>query len=174
MIVHDVAWFSLVVLMIHEFEEIIFIEPFLARTRNHPRASAMPFHSTRGVATSVTAFLIGINFVLFTGFTLVAVLFNCYALLWGFLVSFTMHLFGHCAEPIRLRTYTPSTVTGYLTLPWMLYALWYLPAYGHVGPVSGAISAVVMIVLAPIDLGILHANERRLDAWLRRTFDFHA
>jgi hypothetical protein len=173
MIVNDVAWLSLAVIMVHEFEEIAFIEPFLARTRHDPRAPGMPFHSTRGVATSVTALLIGVNFVLFTGFTLVAVLFGWYSFLWGFLVSFTMHLAAHCAEPIRLRTYTPSTVTAYLTLPWMLYALWYLPAYGHVRPVSGAVAVVVMMVLAPIDLGLLHANERRLDAWLRRTFDFH-
>jgi len=170
MIVNDVAWLSLAVTQIHEFEEIVFIEPFLRRTRDDPRSPQLPFQSSRGTSTSTIAFNIGLNFVLFTAFTLVAVIFNWYSFLWGFLVVFTLHLVGHVTETLRLRRYTPSTVTGFATLPWMLYAVWYLPHYHHVRGPSGVVALIAMMVVADIDLRFLHGNEDRFEAWLGRVF----
>lgn len=170
MIVEDVVWLSLAVTMIHEFEEIIFIEPFLRRTRDDPRAAELPFHSSRGTSTSVIAAMIGLNFVLFTGFALVATSFRWYSFYFGFLAVFTLHLLGHAVETIRLRRYTPSTVTSFLTLPWMIYAIWYLPHHHYVSLVSGWLSVLGMLWFAEIDLGFLHRNETRVEGWIERFF----
>ncbi len=167
---NDIAWLSLAVIMFHEFEEIAFIEPFLNHSEGDPQASQLPFNSLRGISTAATTLMIGLNFVLFTLATLLSVLFGWYSFLWGFLAVFTVHLVMHCMEWIQYRRYTPSTITAYATLPWFVYALWRMAAYGHIRPFIALVSFIIMLVVMSIELPFLHTLEPGIDRWIQRTF----
>ena len=60
-----VAWVSVTLFLVHKFEEIVFIKPWLRRRRNDPRARRTAFWSFADTTTSTIAALIFEEYVLF-------------------------------------------------------------------------------------------------------------
>ncbi|MBK0420524.1 HXXEE domain-containing protein [Leucobacter sp. CSA2] len=123
MTLENLVWISVALFMVHEFEELVRIRPWLARHRDDPRAREQGFWSFSGTSTSTMAAMIFEEYVLFVLFALAAVLFHLPGMFSGLLVAYTLHLLGHIAEAIRLRMQTPSVISSVITLPWYLYAI---------------------------------------------------
>lgn len=117
-----IVWVSVTAFMVHEFEEIVFIRPWLARHRDDPRARSQVFWNWRNTSTSTIAAMIFEEYVIFTGVAVTATLTAQPAFFAGLLIPYTLHLIGHIAEAVRLRMRTPSVISSILTLPWCLYA----------------------------------------------------
>ena len=117
-----VVWISVTLFLVHEFEEIVFIRPWLVRHRDDPRAQRQVFWSWRRTSTSTIAAMIFEEYVIFTAVAFTATLTHQPALFAGLLIPYALHLVGHIAEAIRLRMRTPSLVTSAVTLPWFVYA----------------------------------------------------
>lgn len=56
----------IVIFMFHEFEEIVFIKPWLSRQRNNLRVSSHLFSAMRNISTSTIALLIAEEFIFFS------------------------------------------------------------------------------------------------------------
>lgn len=97
----------IIVFMLHEFEEIVFIKPWLSRQIDNMRISSHPFWVMRNISTSTIALLIAEEFIFFSGIALAAVLFGWYALFEGLLLVYVLHLVGHIVEPIRYKCRHP-------------------------------------------------------------------
>ena len=113
-----IVWLSVVLFMVHEFEEIIFIRPWLSRFRDDPRARRQAFWGFRSFSTPTLAAMIFEEFVLFSLIALVSVVTGYLPLIAGFLIPYALHLLGHVLEALRLRMRTPSAVTAAPTLTW--------------------------------------------------------
>lgn len=121
-----IIWISFVLFMVHEFEEIIAIRPWLTKYHTDPRAQRQVFWKSRTSSTSVIAALILEEYLLAATITFAAVLFGEPAIFIGFLIPFTAHLIGHIKEAVQLRMYTPCVATSILVLPWCCYATYAL------------------------------------------------
>ena len=118
-----IVWISFVLFMVHEFEEIIAIRPWLTKYRTDPRAKKQVFWQFRYASTSVIAALILEEYIIGAAITLAAVVFQEPAVFIGFLIPFSLHLIGHLKEAAQLKMYTPSLATSVIILPWCCYAL---------------------------------------------------
>ncbi len=157
----------MVAFMLHEFEEIVFIKPWLSRQRDNTRIASHPFSAMRNISTSTIALLIAEEFTVFSGIALSAVLFEGYALFEGFLLLYTLHLVSHILEPIRYKCNTPSFVTSVLTLPACIFGLYYLGAHGLVSVPWAAIWFVVMAIIVALNFRLLYGIAPRVEQYLR-------
>ena len=120
------VWTSFALFMVHEFEEIIAIRPWLTKYHTDPRARRQVFWRCRTSSTSVIAALILEEYFLAAAITFAALLFDEPAIFIGLLIPFTLHLLGHIVEAAQLRMYTPSLATSIIVLPWCCYATYAL------------------------------------------------
>ncbi|MDY6054616.1 HXXEE domain-containing protein [Micrococcus sp.] len=118
-----IVWVSVTLFLVHEFEEIVTIRPWLSRHRDDPRARRQVFWSFRSTSTSVIAAMIFEEYVIFAAIAFAVVLAGAPAVFAGAMVPYTLHLLGHVVEAIRLRMHTPSVLSSAITLPWYLYAI---------------------------------------------------
>ena len=145
-----IVWISVTLFMVHEFEEIVFIHPWLVRHRDDPRAQRQVFWSWRNNSTSTIAAMIFEEYTIFTCVAFVATLAEQPALFAGLLIPYALHLIGHIAEAIGLRMRTPSVLTAAVTLPWFLYAAVDLTVRSP--------TPVMVAVWAAVFAGVIAAN----------------
>lgn len=162
-----VVMLVLVAFMIHEFEEIVFIKPWLSRQRANRRISSHPFSAMRDLSTSTIALLIAEEFIVFSGVALSAVLFGWYSLFEGFLLLYSLHLVGHILEPLRYRCNTPSFATSILTLPLCVFALYYLSTHGLVSAVWVALCSVAMAVIVGLNFRLIFGIAPIVERYVR-------
>lgn len=160
-----IVWLSVTLFLVHEFEEIIFIRPWLRRHRDEPRARQQVFWSWRNTSTATIAAMIFEEYLLVTAFAFVAVLANQPALFAGFLVPYALHLIGHIAEAITLRMRTPSVITSIATLPWCVYAIIELTSRSS-APVMVAVWAAASTVLIAANFALIYRLGPTIDRHL--------
>jgi hypothetical protein len=61
-----IVWLTVVLFVLHEFQEIIFIKPWVARYSGDPRMARHAFMAMKDVSTSAIAMMIGEEFLLFS------------------------------------------------------------------------------------------------------------
>ncbi|MDN6399944.1 MAG: HXXEE domain-containing protein, partial [Brachybacterium sp.] len=97
-----IVWISVALFLVHEFEEIVTIRPWLSRHRDDPRARRQVFWSFRNTSTSIIAAMIFEEYVIFAVIAFTVGLIEQPAVFAGLMIPYTLHLVSHIAEAIRL------------------------------------------------------------------------
>lgn len=115
---------ALVTFMIHEFEEIILIKPWVKRNYADIRLKNHYFIGFQNVSTATIAALIAEEFIIYSVFSILAISLNEYSFIWVFYCIYSFHLLGHILELFIFKRYCPSLITSILTLPiyiWIIF-----------------------------------------------------
>lgn len=145
-----IVWISVALFLVHEFEEIVCIRPWLAKYRDDPRVQRQVFWSFRNTSTSVIAAMIFEEYVIFVAVAFAVVVFEQPAVFAGLMIPYALHLVSHIVEAVRLRLRTPSVLSSIATLPWCLYAI--------VDLVSQATNPVTVVIWGLVFAGVISAN----------------
>lgn len=125
--INSLMWLFLAAFMIHDFEEIIFVESWMKKNyeRIHklvPDALGNLLKEMSNVKSSQFAVAVFVEFIVFVPVTYMAVEHHQYILFVGFNVLLFIHVFMHLAQAIYVRSCTPGVITGVLVvLPYSLY-----------------------------------------------------
>lgn len=123
------ALLFLVVFIVHEFEEIIFVKAWVAKHRTLPRFGNQLWvknFSKHPLSTATFAVLVAEEFVLIGGLVFAASLLNAPAMFAGLVIAYGLHLLGHIVDMIVRRAYVPGGPTAFITLPavaWLAYTV---------------------------------------------------
>jgi hypothetical protein len=157
--INTLIWLFPVAFMLHDFEELIFFEPWLKKNASVvtgklrgkvPGFVDKTFNSVAGKTTGQLAFLICLIFVLISVSAFVAATLEKYALLLIASSLFLVHGFLHLGQAILLRRYVPSLITALLVvIPYGTALLWRLTVAGVV-----SIPEVLEYFAAAIILGV--------------------
>ncbi|MFE6795916.1 HXXEE domain-containing protein [Paenibacillus chitinolyticus] len=112
-----VVWLFLAAFMIHDFEEIIFVESWMNRNYERlrpliPGPGQKLFKDMSNVKSSQFAVAVFVEFILFVPVTYLAAERGIWALFIGFNALLFVHVFTHLGQSILLRSYTPGVVTA--------------------------------------------------------------
>lgn len=172
MMIGQVLTFLVVVLfLIHEFEEMIMVAPWVrrqmrmesSRARNHYFV-----HRFADASQAVVVFMIGIEFLILAAVALFVLITGWYALMIGFLVPYSLHLIGHISEWFIYRSYTPSLLTSVVTLPLCVATAWGLYVASDSSILEVALSALVMTVLFAVNFAMINVVEPKSIEWFRQ------
>ncbi len=164
-----------VVFMLHEFEEIIMLKPWLAKNgaaleRRFPAVAARVLPVYGSLSTSAFTVAVLEEFLILTVLTYAAIAFGLHDLWAGLLVAFLFHLLVHVGQTILWRGYCPFIITSLLVLPYCLYALFALARSGAISPGPTAVWSVAATVLVYLNLWLALRLARRFEAWTGHAF----
>jgi hypothetical protein len=155
---HTLIWLFPVFFMIHDFEEIIWVESW---TEIHvetlyatvPKPFKRVVKSFHGMKSSQFAVAVALEFIIFLPVTLMASDFHHYLLFIGFNLILFLHVFTHLGQSLLLKMYTPGVVTAVFVLP--PYTFYLFHRFAHAGILhwgNAWISLLAAMPLLPIIL----------------------
>jgi len=158
MSIESLMWLFLAAFMIHDFEEIIFVESWMKK--NYPRISQVVpkpigtmLKNMSAVTSSQFAVAVFVEFVIFIPVTYLAVEHQNYVLFVGFNAVMLLHVFTHLGQSLFIKSYTPGVVTALLvSLPYSLYLFYRMVTEDLVSLKQIFIYAPSGVLLLPIVL----------------------
>ena len=168
-----IAHFSLIILslfMLHEFDEIILIRPWIQKQQHDPRYRKELFIAGKAhyPSTETIAVMIAEEYLLASIGLLIAINWHIPELALAFGICHTLHLLVHIAEVLRYRRAVPGGITAVLTFPLLL---WLFAGYLHQQPLSWLLLLTLTpLVLVAILLNLvwLHRHAADIDSWLHQ------
>ncbi|AQS05117.1 HXXEE domain-containing protein [Clostridium beijerinckii] len=117
-----IIWFFPIVFIIHDFEEIIFIQSWINKNRYYlsekfPKLSKNLFPHFDNITAASFAFGVAEEFILIIIITIISYKTNWFNLWIGLFIAFTTHLIIHCFQALIIRKYVPAIVTSIIFLP---------------------------------------------------------
>ncbi|MEN6419862.1 MAG: HXXEE domain-containing protein [Clostridiaceae bacterium] len=178
------VWFSLVLFMLHEFEEIIMLKAWAVRHSEKirqlwPKGKPFGLHFFDDVGydsapiTETASVGIGMQFVLIALLTLFSVLFDYYLIWFAFMVLTPVtSLFLHLRVTFQFKAYSPGIITAVLTAAatiWLLIKVYSMTAYGVWEIVIAAVA--VNVVFGFFAMKYMHKSATALSTRLRNYAD---
>lgn len=151
-------WLSLIVFVIHDLEEIIWVEPFLKKNRAllKKRLPQTIFNKLQGkldMTSSQFGVAVLFEFLILIPIVYAAAEYDTYFLFIAFNAILLLHVFTHLGQSLVLRTYTPGVVSAVIVvLPFTLYLFYRFLSNGLVTWSLIIISIPVGLLVIPIIL----------------------
>lgn len=164
--INSLIWLFLAAFMMHDFEEIIRIEPWFRKHydkiyRQVPKRFHKELHSFSRMTSSQFAVAVCIEFVIFIPFTFLAAEKENYVIFLGFNAILLLHVFMHIGQALFVKMLVPGVVTAvFITLPYSVYLFYRLLNENIVGMKDILISIPFGLTLAPIILLGHRAGEK--------------
>jgi hypothetical protein len=170
-----VIWLFPVVFMLHDFEEIIMMAPWIRKNypelvRRWPRFAPRMLAVTGGLSTPAFALAVGILFIAIAATTAAVVEFQLYSLWGAMLLVFTIHFVMHIAQWLILRRYVPVIITSLPGAIYCAYASWYLLVVLRAPRGSILLS---LLIVVPVFAAVFYAAlrlARSFDTWLKNNY----
>ena len=164
----SLALLSFIVLslfMIHEFDEIILVKPWIKQNQDYPAYQKEMFIAGKSSypSTESLALMIAEEFILAFLLLLVAILCRFSELALAITICHTLHLLGHISQVIKFRSLVPGGLTAVLTFPILLVIL----AVYFSWTLLILLSILVMLALLS-NLLFLHKQAPEIHAWIYR------
>jgi hypothetical protein len=169
-----IAHLSLIILslfMLHEFDEIILIRPWIQKQQHDPRYRKELFIAGKAhyPSTEAIAVMIAEEYLLASIGLLIAITWHIPELALAFGICHTLHLLGHIAEVLRYRRAVPGGITAVLTFPLLL---WLFATYLKQQTLSWPLLlTLTLLLLTAILLNLAYLRRRAgdIDAWIHKT-----
>jgi hypothetical protein len=170
-----IMWLLPIVFMIHDFEEIIMMKPWVTKNSafiasRFPRLAARMLGHFEGLSTSAFALAVLAMFLLVSTVTLISVELELYALWAGVLIGFLVHLLVHIGQFIVVRRYVPVVITSIIAAPYCVWALIVVNERHPLPPGPTLAWSAVAIVVIAVSLPLVHASAARFERWLARRY----
>jgi len=126
-----IVWLLPIVFMIHDFEEIIFFQPWIKKNKpflENKFPSISKRFLPRMEKLSVQGFSVAVfeEFLVLSLVTFISVYFNYYYLWLALFIAFSIHILIHIIQWLFILRYTPTIVTSFLSLPYCILGFIYI------------------------------------------------
>jgi len=113
MTIQTLIWLFIVIFVLHDLEEIIWVEVWAKKNKNHVIKKVPPWLGNRlnkmlTITSGQFAFAVLLEFILFIPFTFIAAEYGRYFAFLAFNTLFLLHVFTHLGQTLYLRMYTPG------------------------------------------------------------------
>ncbi len=170
-----VMWLFPIVFMIHDFEEIIMMSPWVKAnaeflTRRFPRMAARMLPHFDKLSTSSFALGVTAMFLMVSAVTLISVELDLYALWAGAVIGYFVHLAIHVGQFLTARRYVPVVLTSVITAPYCVWALFVInQRHPLPAPETLAWTAAAVVIIG-VSVPLAHILAARFQGWLERVY----
>jgi len=124
-------WLLPIVFMIHEFEEIIFLNSWITKNKEYihqrlPQIAKIFLSRLEKMSTPAFALAVFEEFILLSALTFICVEFKYFSLFAALSIAYLVHVIVHIIQSIALKKYIPAVGTGIITGLYNVFALYYL------------------------------------------------
>ena len=171
--IETVMWLLPAAFMIHDFEEIIFMNAWMSRSekelgKKFPRIAARMIPQMKNISTSSFTLAVAEEFILLCAAVLVMEEFSWYSAFAGLLGAYTIHLIVHFIQAAVFRGYIPAIVTSLITGVYCIWAFHYFSQSGLVNWSMAAVWSAGLFAVLAVNVALVHFLARRFELFLRR------
>lgn len=166
-----IIWTFPILFIIHDFEEIILIKPWIIKNsfyfqEKYPRLFKKLLPHFNKLSTESFALGVAEEFVIIVFVTLYTYFTNDFKLWLGLFIAFTFHLVIHLIQSIIIKSYIPAVVTSILCLPLSIYIIILIISNLKINYISLITYSIIGIAVMIINLVIIHKGMDKFDDWL--------
>lgn len=152
------VWLFIVVFVLHDLEEIIWVEAWIKKNKSHvihavPNRFKKPFNKMFNITSGQFAFAVLLEFIVFIPFTYIAAEHEKFFVFLSFNSLFLLHVFTHLGQSLYLKMYTPGVISAVIcVLPYTLYMFYRVLSEELVSWNEVLLSIPVGLLVVPIVL----------------------
>ena len=164
------SFVTLSLFMLHEFDEIILVRPWISQNQDHQGYQKEMFIAGREsyLSAESIALMIAEEFLLAFILLLLAILFRIPELALAIGFCHTLHLLGHIMQVFRFRSWVPGGFTALTTFPILILVfILYLYQQSVSWPLLLILSVLMMAFLL-VNLAFLHSKAQKIETWIYR------
>jgi len=148
-----------IVYMLHDFEEIIGMKPWVRLNESHlysrfPKIASKLVPHLQSTSTEGFALCVAILFMLIGVITISALFTDFYKLWMGIFMVFSIHIVVHFIQWIVFRRYIPAIITSLLCIPYCIFGVMYINRIFSLGDILAY--TILVLVVSIILLYVAH------------------
>ena len=168
--IYKLSFIIIVLFMIHEFEEIIFIKKFIKKNKVVKDMKNELFVKKKESypSTETTSLMIAEEFIILSTLLSIASEFRMYEIVLSLFIVYIAHLVPHIYDALRYRKFSPGSRTSFIIFPLGILIIWNVILNKEINLVI-LISCVIIIgFLMILNLLFLHKISKKIDKYLRK------
>ena len=168
--IYKLSFIIIVLFMIHEFEEIIFIKKFIEKNKVVKDMKNELFVKKKESypSTETTSLMIAEEFIILSTLLFIASEFRMYEIVLSLFIVYIAHLVPHIYDALRYRKFSPGSRTSFIIFPLGILIIWNVILNKEINLVI-LISCVIIIgFLMILNLLFLHKISKKIDKYLRK------
>ncbi|MDO4638244.1 MAG: HXXEE domain-containing protein [Leptotrichia hongkongensis] len=168
--IYKLSFIIIVLFMIHEFEEIIFIKKFIKKNKVVKDMKNELFVKKKESypSTETTSLMIAEEFIILSTLLSIASEFRMYEIVLSLFIVYIAHLVPHIYDALRYRKFSPGSRTSFIIFPLGILIIWNVILNKEINFVIFILCVIIIGFLMILNLIFLHKISKKIDKYLRK------
>lgn len=166
--IYKLSFITIVLFMIHEFEEIIFIKKFIEKNKVVKDMKNELFVKKKESypSTETTSLMIAEEFIILSTLLFIASEFRMYEIVLSLFIVYIAHLVSHIYDALRYRKFSPGSRTSLIIFPLGILMIWNVILNKEINFVIFILCVIIIGFLMILNLIFLHKISKKIDKYL--------
>ena len=166
--IYKLSFIIIVLFMIHEFEEIIFIKKFIEKNKVVKDMKNELFVKIKESypSTETTSLMIAEEFIILSTLLFIASEFRMYEIVLSLFIVYIVHLVPHIYDALRYRKFSPGSRTSFIIFPLGILIIWNVILNKEINLVIFILCVIIIGFLMILNLIFLHKISKKIDKYL--------
>ena len=166
--IYKLSFITIVLFMIHEFEEIIFVKKFIEKNKVVKDMKNELFVKKKESypSTETTSLMIAEEFIILSTLLSIASEFRMYEIVLSLFIVYIAHLVPHIYDALRYRKFSPGSRTSFIIFPLGILMIWNVILNKEINLVIFILCVIIIGFLMILNLIFLHKISKKIDRYL--------
>ena len=166
--IYKLSFIAIVLFMIHEFEEIIFIKKFIEKNKVVKDMKNELFVKKKESypSTETTSLMIAEEFIILSTLLFIASEFRMYEIVLSLFIVYIAHLVPHIYDALRYRKFSPGSRTSFIIFPLGILMIWNVILNKEINLIILILCVIIIRFLMILNLLFLHKISKKIDKYL--------
>ena len=166
--IYKLSFIAIVLFMIHEFEEIIFMKKFIEKNKVVKYMKNELFLKKKGnyPSTETISLMIAEEFINLSTLLFIASEFSMYEIVLSLFIVYIVHLLPHIYDALRYRKFSPGSRTSFIIFPLGILIIWNIILNKKIHLVILILCVIIIGFLMILNLLFLHKISKKIDKYL--------
>ena len=166
--IYKLSFIAIVLFMIHEFEEIIFVKKFIEKNKVVKDMKNELFVKKKESypSTETTSLMIAQEFIILSTILFIASEFRMYEIVLSLFIVYIAHLVPHIYDALRYRKFSPGSRTSFIIFPLGILMIWNVILNKEINFVIFILCVIIIGFLMILNLLFLHKISKKIDKYL--------
>jgi len=166
--IYKLSFIAIVLFMIHEFEEIIFIKKFIEKNKvvKYMKNELFLKKKANYPSTETISLMIAEEFIILSTLLFIASEFSMYEIVLSLFIVYIVHLLPHIYDALRYRKFSPGSPTSFIIFPLGILIIWNIILNKKIHLVILILCVIIIGFLMILNLLFLHKISKKIDKYL--------
>ena len=166
--IYKLSFMAIVLFMIHEFEEIIFMKKFIEKNKvvKYMKNELFLKKKANYPSTETISLMIAEEFIILSTLLFIVSEFSMYEIVLSLFIVYIVHLLPHIYDALKYRKFSPGSRTSFIIFPLGILIIWNIILNKKIHLVILILCVIIIGFLMILNLLFLHKISKKIDKYL--------